>query len=113
MIQSIWAPVITKSWSDSIVSVKDLGGIGISCGTIVYEFSNSDSTPVSSTRGITFNLSAKTFSMKTDLPANIGSLPLKIKVSLSSYPTATVGIKDFKVNFITSCEPPYYIGLYG
>jgi hypothetical protein len=35
--------------------------------------------------------------MQTNLPAKVASLSLKLKVSLSSFPNISAGIKNFKV----------------
>ena len=51
-------------------------------------------------------MSTKTFSMQSDLPASVASKSLKLKVSLLSYTVVPPAIKDFKVQFINSCEPP-------
>ena len=44
--------------------------------------------------------------MQTNLPAKVGDLFLKFKVSLLNWPTAPAGIKDFKVEYKNVCEPP-------
>ena len=106
MTQSIWQPTTTLTWTDAIVSVKNLGGNVISCGPLVYEFLNSASTSFASTSEISYDLTAKTFSMQTNLPASVTSTFLKLKVSLSSYTAIPAAIKAFKVQFINSCEPP-------
>ena len=106
MIQSIWQLATTITWTDAIVSVKDSGGNVISCGPLVYEFLNSASTSFASTSEISYDLTAKTFSMQTNLPASVASTSLKLKVSLSSYTAVPAAIKAFKVQFINSCEPP-------
>ena len=78
----------------------------MSCGTLVYEFLNSDSTPFASTSEISYNLTAKTFSMQTNLPASVAFTSLKLKVSLFSWAMVLAATKDFKVQFVNSCEPP-------
>ena len=78
----------------------------MSCGTLVYEFLNSDSTPFASTSEISYYLTAKTFSMQTNSPASVASTSLKLKVSLLSWASVPAAVKDFKVQFINSCEPP-------
>ena len=104
MTQSIWQPKTTLTWTDGIVSVKDLGVNDITCGALVYEFLNSASNYFASTSEISYDLTAKTFSMQTDLPENVASKSLKLKVSLKDWTAATAIIKDFKVQFINSCE---------
>ena len=76
------------------------------CGSLVYEFLNSDSTPGVSTSEISYNVSNKTFSMQTNLLSKVASTSLKLKVSLSEWVIVPAAIKDFKVQFINSCEPP-------
>ena len=105
--QSIWQPTTTLTWMDAIVAVKNVnGGLINYCGTIKYEFLNSDSTPFASTSEISYVVSTKTFSMQTNLPASVASKFLKLKVSLLSWVTVPEAIKDFKVQFVNSCEPP-------
>ena len=104
--QSIWQSRTIITWTDSIVAVKDVNGNVMNCGSLVYEFLNSGSTSFPSTSEITYDLSTKTFSMQTDQPALVASTFLKLKVSLLSYSVVTPAIKDFKVQFINSCEPP-------
>ena len=106
MIQSIWQPSTSLTWTDSIVTVKDVLGNLMSCGSLVYVFLDSSSTLFASTSEISYNLSTKTFSMQTNLPAKVGDWFLKLKVSLLNWPTAPAGIKDFKVQYINVCEPP-------
>ena len=86
--------------------MKDSGGNPITCGLLVYEFLNSDSTSFVPTSEISYDLTAKTFSMQTNLPAKAASTSLKLKVSLSSWTAVPAAIKAFKVQFINSCEPP-------
>ena len=68
MTQSIWQPTTTLTWTDAIVSVKDSSGNIIYCGTLAYEFLNSDSTPFASITPISYDMAAKTFSMQTNDP---------------------------------------------
>ena len=77
--------------------MKDLLGKDINCGSLVYEFLDSSSKSFNSTSEISYDVSAKTFSMQTDLPAKVGTVSLKLKVSLLNWPTAYVAIKNFKV----------------
>ena len=87
--------------------MKDvLGNVMNNCGSLVYEFLNLDSTPFASTSEISYVVSTKTFSMQTNLPASVASKFLKLKVSLLSWVTVPEAIKDFKVQFVNSCEPP-------
>ena len=86
--------------------MKDVNGNVMNCGSLVYEFLNSGSTSFASTSEITYDLSTKTFSMQTDLPASVAPTSLKLKVSLLNYSVVSPAIKDFKVQFINSCEPP-------
>jgi hypothetical protein len=44
MTQSIWQPTTALIWTDVIVSVNNTSGNIINCGTLAYEFLNSDST---------------------------------------------------------------------
>ena len=69
--QSIWQPTSTLTWTDAIVSVKDTSGNVISCGALLYEFLNSASTSFASTSEISYDITAKTFSMQTNLPAKV------------------------------------------
>ena len=110
MTQSIWQSRTTLTWTNSIVAVKNVNGNVMNyCGSLFYEFLNSGSTSFPSTSEITYDLSTKTFSMQTDQPALVASTFLKLKVSLLSYSVVTPAIKDFKVQFINSCEPPTLI----
>ena len=77
--------------------MKDLLGKDINCGSLVYEFLDSSSKSFNSTSEISYDVSAKTFSMQTDLPAKVGEVSLKLKVSLLNWATADVAIKNFKV----------------
>ena len=79
MIQSIWQSSTSLTWTDSIVVVKDVLGNLMSCGSLVYEFLDSSSTPFASTSEISYNVSTKTFSMQTNLPASAASTSLKIQ----------------------------------
>ena len=106
--QSIWQSRTALTWADSNVAVKDVLGNAMNCGSLVYEFLNSGSTSFASTSEISYDLSTKTFSMQTDLPASVASTSLKLKVSLLSYSVVSPAIKDFKVQFINSCEPPTF-----
>ena len=85
MIQSIWQSSTSLTWTDSIVVVKDVLGKLMSCGSLVYEFLDSSSTPFASTSEISYNVSTKTFSMQTNLPASAASTSLKLKVTLLSW----------------------------
>ena len=92
---------------DAIVAVKNVnGGLIDYCGEIKYEFLNSDSSLFASTSEISYDVSTKTFSMQTNLPASVASKSLKLKVSLFSWVTVPEAIKNFKVQFVNSCEPP-------
>ena len=106
MTQSIWQLTTTLTWTDAIVSVKDASGNIIDCGTLAYEFLNSDSTPFASTTPIFYDMTVKTLSMQTNDPAQVSSYSKKLKVSLPNWTTASAAIKAFKVSFINSCEPP-------
>ena len=77
--------------------MKDLLGKDINCGSLVYEFLDSSSKSFNSTSEISYDVSAKTFSMQTDLPAKVGTVSLKLKVSLLNWATVDVAIKNFKV----------------
>ena len=107
MTQSIWQSRTTLTWTNSIVAVKNVNGNVMNyCGSLFYEFLNSDSTILASTSEISYVVTTKTFSMQTNLPALVASTSLKLKVSLLSWATVPAAIKDFKVQFINSCEPP-------
>ena len=80
--QYIWQTRTTLTWTDGIVSVKDLGGNVIPCGPLVFAFLNSTSNSFASTSEISYDLTAKTFSMQTDSQAQVASTSLKFKVSL-------------------------------
>ena len=103
--QSIWQPRTTLTWTDTIITVKDVLNNIINCGTLSYEFLEPTSSTYVSTSEITYDIAGKTLSMQTDLLAKVGSYPKKIKVSLTSWP-AVQKIKDFKVEFINTCAIP-------
>ena len=110
--QPIWQSRTILTWADSNVAVKDVLGNNMNyCGSLVFEFLKTDSTSFASTSEITYDVSTKTFSMQTNLPASVSSTFLKLKVSLLSYTVVLPAIKDFKVQFINSCEPPTLITL--
>ena len=108
MTQSIWQSKTILTWTDSIVAVKDvLGNVMNNCGSLVYEFLNSNSNSFFDLTGeISYVVSTKSFLMQTNLPASVASTSLKLKVSLLSWETVPAAIKNFKVQFINSCEPP-------
>ena len=107
MTQSIWNSTSTISWPNTIVTVRDLNSNLLTiCGAFIYEFLDSGSISLVASSEFNFNTAARWFSMYTNLPAKVGDWFYKIKVTLSTYLTATAGIKDFKVRFQNLCEPP-------